>query len=181
MGFWAIFLPTLIAFLSAMALFFGARYLTGHLEKKKLEKYLINEFELNELILTNLLRELEHLEYLSFRNIARNDKPVIPPVYTSYKRFFTEAYFNNGFLYDKLRPTDINKLDRLMNVMNIEHQNYVRDKILEWHTTDGGVEGDKHFRKAVEKEIAMVSVFIKDVRDVREKLQRKIKPFPFQR
>jgi hypothetical protein len=177
MGFWAMFLPTFIAFFSAIALFFGARHVTRFLEKRRLEKYLINEFELNELILSNLLRELEHLAYLSFRNIARNDKPVVPPVYSSYKRFFTESYFNNGFLYDKLKPIDINKLDRIMNVMNIEHQNYVRDKILEWHTTDGGVDGDKHFREAIEKEISVVSSFIKDIRDVREKLQRRIKPF----
>ncbi len=175
MGFWAIFLPALLAFILAMALFFGGRYVTTYLAKRRLEKYLINEFELNELILTKLLRELEHLEYLSFRNIARNDKPVLPPVYTSYKRFFTDAYFNNGYLYDRLRPTDINKLDRIMNAMNMEHQNYVRDKILEWHTTDGGVEGDKHFRKAVEKEIAMVSSFIKDIKDLREKLKRTIR------
>lgn len=175
MGFWSIFLPTFLAFILALVFFFGGRYLAGYLKKRRIEKYLLNEFELNELILSNLLRELEHLEYLSFRNIARNDKPVIPPVYTSYKRFFTEAYFNNGYLYDRLRPTDINKLDRIMNAMNIEHQNYVRDKILEWHTTDGGVEGDKHFREAVEKEIAMVSSFIKDVKDLREKLKRAIR------
>lgn len=181
MGFWAVFVPTLLAFLSAMALFFGARHLTAYLEKRRLEKHLINEFELNELILGNLLRELEHLEYLSFRNIARNSKPLIPPVYTSYKRLFTETYLNNGFLYDKLHPTDINKLDRVMNTMNMEHQNYVRDKILEWHATDGGVEGDKRFREAVEKEIAMISSFIKDVRDLREKLQSRMKTYPFQR
>ena len=163
----------------AIFIFYISRIFTKFFERKKLEKSLINEFELNELFLNNLLRELEHLEYLSFRNIARNDKPFSAPVYTNYRRFFTETYFKDGVLYEKLRPIDIRKLDKILNVMNVEHHNYINEKFNEWQSCDGDVNGDKSFRIVLENEISQISQFIKDIRDVREKIEKQSKKFPW--
>lgn len=171
MGFWSIFLPALLAFIFSIILFYLTKLVSNTLEKRRLEGNLINEFELNALLLKNLLRELEHLEYLSFRNIAKNDKPITTPVYTNYRRFFTETFFMKWFLYEKLEPNDINKIDRILNAMNIEHQNYIRDKIAEWKTGDGGVDGDKKFRIILEDERNMISQFIRDIRQIKEKLE----------
>jgi hypothetical protein len=179
MGFWSTFFSTFFAFLFAILIFFLSRFVIKYFERKRLQKNLINEFELNELFLHNLLRELEHLEYLSFRNIARNEKKVSAPVYTNYRRFFTEAYFKDGVLYEKLRPVDIRKLDKILTVMSVDHHNYVTEKFNEWQACNGDVNGDMSFRNVLENEIAQISQFVKDVREIREKIEKKSKRFPW--
>lgn len=173
MGFWLIFFSMLLSFVFAVVLFYLSKYATMRVDKVKLEGNLLNEFELNELFLKNLLRELEHLEYLSFRNIANNSKPISTPSLANYRRFFVEMYFKKGYLFEKLTPVDINKIDRIMNIMNFEHQDFLNNEIWKWKNGSSNEGGDKRFRDILESEREMVSQFIKDIRAIREKIEKR--------
>jgi len=176
-NFWSIFVPAFLAFSLALFLFYGAKYVSLNLEKKSVKRNVISEFELNELLLKNLLRELEHLEYLTFRNIVNNNRKIQTIHIINFRRFFTEAYLKKGFVYEKLNPVDIVKLDRILNTMNIEHQRYINSMISEWKSTKTDEKRDKKLRAVVENEVSMISEFIKDMRYIRETLEGKRKIF----
>ncbi len=175
MNFWSIFIPSFFAFFLALFLFYGVKYISLNLEKKSLKRNVIAEFELNELLLKNLLRELEHLEYLTFRNIAKNNRKIQAIHIINFRRFFTEAYLEKGFVYEKLNPIDIVKLDRILNSMNVEHQRYINSMINEWENSRTEEKSDRRLRTIIENEVSMISEFIKDMRNVRETLEGKRK------
>ena len=123
------FIGVLFGFIFSIFLF----YLTGkwskRAQKKSLEKNLIKEFEFNNHYLKRIFDDLNKV----IEKIAVNDKNVfIFFNYISYQRLFITTYFQQGYLYEKLEPAEINLIDTILSRMSTGGQNYINNSIQTW-------------------------------------------------
>jgi len=123
------FIAVLFGFIFSIFLF----YLTGkwakRAQKKSLEKNLIKEFEFNNEYLKKIIADLNKV----IEKITVNDKEVfIFFNYLNYQRLFISTYFQQGYLYEKLEPAEINIIDAILNQMSVTGQNYINNSIESW-------------------------------------------------
>lgn len=171
MNFWqnvfSTFIGALLGFILSIFLFYLTRRWSKNAQKKSLEKNLIKEFEFNEHYLQKILKDLNK----AIEKITVNDKGVFYYIkYISYQRLFTQDYFRQGFLYEKLNPDDINLLDTILSRMTQIHEDYINVSIKKWKENDLS---QKQILNILAFERDSIDKFIKDIGGIKQKILSK--------
>ena len=171
MNFWqnvfSTFIGALLGFIFSIFLFYLTSRWSKNAQKKSTEKNLIKEFEFNEHYLQKVLADIKK----AIEKITVNDKNVFYYFnYKSYQRLFVQSYFQQGFLYEKLDPDDINLLDTILSRMTQGGEYYINNSIQRWkedHLNQQQILNILAFeRDSIEK-------FIKDIRRIKQKIVTK--------
>ena len=125
----SMFIGALLGFIFSLFLFYLKEKWSRNAEKKSLENNLIKEFEFNGNYLRKILGDMNK----TIEKITVNDKNVFYYFnYMSYQRIFIQAYFQKGYLYEKLDPDDINLIDAILSRMTLRGQDYINNSIQMW-------------------------------------------------
>lgn len=171
MNFWqnvfSTFIGAILGFIFSICLFSLTSKWTKKDQKKSLEKNLIREFEFNEHYLQKILEDLKK----TIEKITVNDKNVFYYFnYISYQRLFAQTYFQQGFLYDKLDPDDINLLDTILTRMSQGGEQYINNSIRMWKEDNLN---QQQILNILAFERDSVEKFIKDIGRIKQKIIKK--------
>ena len=134
MNFWQIAFPTFtgafIAFIFSIILFHLTNKWSKDAQRKSLEENLIKEFEFNEHFLAKIKEDVKKV----IEKVTVDDHNVYQYLkYVNYQRLFTQNYFQQGLLYKKLSPDDINLLDNILRHMDQPGERYINNIISRWN------------------------------------------------
>jgi len=168
MNFWqnvlSTFIGALFGFVFSIFLFYLTQRLSKNAQKKSLEKNLVKEFEFNEHYLRKILDDLKK----TIEKITVNDKNVFYFFnYISYQRLFTQTYFQQGYLYDKLEPDDINLIDTILNRISLGGQAYINNSIQQWKD---GYLNQPQILNIIGFERDSIEKYIKDIGQIKQKI-----------
>jgi len=123
------FIGVLAGFLFSIALFYFTTTQRRYKSARTLAKNLNKEFEYNINFLKNIISDLNK----SIEKIASDDDELHMFFdYKYYQRLFLQAYFQQGYLYDKLDPEDIILLDTILSHMAPLAGNWINEHIQMW-------------------------------------------------
>ena len=123
------FIGVTLGFIFSIILFYFQQRWIKKTQKKSLEKNLVKEFEFNKHYLRKILKDIKK----TIEKITVNDKNVFYYFkYIGYQRLFTQIYFQQGYLYEKLEPNDINLIDTILSRMTLGGQDYINNSIQMW-------------------------------------------------
>jgi len=123
MTFWlstiSVFIGAFLAFVSSFILFLITKKILKGQENKALKENLIKELDFNGSFLKIYLKILvSNLTYT-----YRNNSDLFPlPELINYRSFITETFFKQGILHEELELNDINKINKIINEITVEHQ-----------------------------------------------------------
>ena len=170
MNFWqnmfSTFIGALLGFVFSIFLFYLTNRWTKKREKESLEKNLVKEFEFNEHYLQKVLESLKK----AIEKMTVNDKEVFYYFnYIGYQRLFIQTYFQQGFLYEKLDPEDINLLDTILNHMGTGIESYINNSMQRWKedTID-----QKDILRIMTFERDTIEKYIKEAHRMRQKIEK---------
>ena len=133
MTFWqnvsSTFIGALFGFVFSLFLFYLTTKWARSSHKKSLEKNLVQELQFNIDFLKKVLGDLGKV----IERITVDERNVFYFFeYARYQSFFLLAYFQQGYLYEKLDSDDINSISTILNKMNLSGQNYINSIIQMW-------------------------------------------------
>lgn len=104
----------------------------------------------------------------TIEKITINDKNVYYHFnYISYQRLFINTYFQQGYLYEKLDPDDINLIDTILSRMSLAGQTYINISIQMWKE-------DKYNQTQILNILAFerdsIEKYIKNIGDIKKKI-----------
>ena len=171
MNFWqniiSTFIGAFLGFIFSICLFYLTNKWSKKSQRKSLEKNLIKEFEFNEHYLQKILEDLKK----AIEKITVNDKNVFYYFnYVSFQRLFTQTYFQQGFLYGKLDPDDINLLDTILSRMTQGGEYYINNSIQKWKEANLN---QQQILSILSFERDSIEKFIKDIDRIKKKILRK--------
>ena len=171
MNFWqniiSTFIGAFLGFVFSICLFYLTNKWSKKTQRKSLEKNLIKEFEFNEHYLQKILEDLKK----AIEKITVNDKNVFYYFnYVSFQRLFTQTYFQQGFLYGKLDPDDINLLDTILSRMTQGGEYYINNSIQKWKEANLN---QQQILSILSFERDSIEKFIKDINRIKQKILRK--------
>lgn len=171
MNFWqnvfSTFIGALLGFVFSIFLFYLTRRWSKKAQKKSLEKNLIKEFEFNAHYLQKILEDLKK----AIEKITVNDKDVFYYFsYISYQRLFTQTYFQQGFLYERLDPDDINLLDTILSRMTRGGEYHINNSIQRWKEDSLS---QQQILKILAFERDSIEKFITDIGRIKQKIVTK--------
>ena len=172
MTFWentlSTFIGAVLGFIFAIVLFYLTNIWSRKLHKKSFDKNLAKECEFNEYYLEKIVRELQKV----IEKIGVNDKNVFHYFnYVSYKRLYTQGYFQQGFLYEKLGPEEINLLDTILTKMTQIGDQYINNSIQLWKEDRIN---QKQIFEIVSFERNTIEKFIGDIGRIKQKITGKV-------
>jgi len=158
------FIGVILGFIFSIFLFYLTQRWTKKTQKKSLEKNLVKEFEFNEHYLRKILEDIKK----TIEKITVNDKNVFYFFnYISYQRLFAQAYFQQGYLYEKLEPDDINLIDTILSRMSLGGQAYINNSIQQWK---GGYLNQQQILNIVGFERDSIEKYIEDIGQIKQKI-----------
>lgn len=161
------FIGVILGFIFSIVLFYLTQRWTKSTKKKSLEKNLVKEFEFNDRYLKKILDDLKK----AIEKITVNDKNVFYYFnYVNYQRLFINSYFQEGYLYEKLEPDDINLIDTILSRMSLGGQYYVNNSIQMWK--NGGI-NQQQILNIVGFERDSIEKYIKDIGGLKQKIVSK--------
>ena len=161
------FIGVFSGFIFSIFLFYLTNRWSKKTQKKSLEKNLVKEFEFNEHYLQKILENLKK----GIEKVTVNDKNVFYYFnYVSYQRLFTQSYFQQGFLYEKLDPDDINLLDTILSRMTYGGECYINNSIQNWKED---ILNQQQILNILAFERDSLEKFIKDIYRIKQKIVKK--------
>ena len=168
MTFWqnlfSTFTGAIFGFAFSVAVYYIKIRWSAKTKRSNLENSLLKELEYDE----NFLKKIKDNIGKVIERVTVNDKAVYNYfVYLSYFRYFTQAYFNEGYLFDKLDIDDIEAINEILMHMSEPSQQYINDYIKQWK--DGSItQADLLGRLAFERE--NMEKYIKTIAIIRKKI-----------
>ena len=171
MTFWQYLLATFggvgLGFVFSIFLFYLTNRWGRNTRRRLLEKNVVKEFEFNEKYLEEVVKKLDE----AIQDITIGDKNGSYYFnYRSYQRLFTNAYFMQDFLYEKLNPDDTYKLDLILNRMTSGGEQFMTGLMDKWKSSQIGQEGALRFTRL---ERDCMKSFIKDIGKMKHKIAGK--------
>ncbi|TKJ44694.1 hypothetical protein CEE35_07045 [Candidatus Aerophobetes bacterium Ae_b3b] len=156
-----------LGFVFSIFLFYLTNRWGRNTRRKLLEKNVVKEFEFNEKYLEEVVKKLEE----AIQDITVGDKTRFYYFnYRSYQRLFTNAYFMQNFLYEKLNPNDTYKLDLILNRMTIPGEQFMTSLMDKWNSSQIGQQEALKFARL---ERDSMKSFIKDIGKIKQKIVSK--------
>jgi len=104
----------------------------------------------------------------AIEKITVNDKDVFYYFnYIGYQRLFIQTYFQQGFLYEKLNPEDINLLDTILNHMGQGIEFYINNSMQRWKE---GAMDQKDVLRIMTFERDNIEKYIKEIHRMKQKI-----------
>ena len=115
-------------FLFSSLLYNGNRW-SEKTKKVNLEKSLIKELEYDENFLNKIRTDINKI----VEKVTVDDKEIYYTfVYITYFRSFTQSYFNEGYMFDKLEIDDLESINDILMHMSEGMQQYMNNSIQQW-------------------------------------------------
>lgn len=171
MTFWEYVLATFggvgLGFVFSIFLFYLTNRWGRNTRRKLLEKNVAKEFEFNEKYLGEVMKKLDE----AIQDITIGDKTRFYYFnYRSYQRLFTNAYFMQDFLYEKLNPDDTYKLDLILTRMTNAGEQFIIGLMGKWKSSQIDQQEALKFARL---ECNSMKSFIKDIGKMRQKIVSK--------
>ncbi len=133
MTFWqnmfSTFIGAVLGFAFSIVIYFIKTKMSNKSKKDNLEKSLLKELEYNDNFLNGLKNKLNKV----IERVAINDKNVFHYfIYSTYSRYFMHAYFNEGYLFEKLSIDDITNINDIFMKMSEPYQQIINESIEQW-------------------------------------------------
>lgn len=170
----AIFAGACLGFISSILFFLWHTRIIERKKRKTLIKHLIKELEFNIHSLEDLSKKLENVSPVSKYIEETFDEQHPLPKFIVYGNYFTENYFNQEYLFEKLTPEDIYKLNEISKTMKIYISN-LEEIINEFELA--GVENKmldakmEDLDSVWEREKGKIKEFTAEVRRIKKKLE----------
>jgi hypothetical protein len=171
MDFWPTLLSTFfgafLAFIFSIILFYITTKFGASNQKSKLERNLLNELEYNEHYLKRVLGDLQ--KYIE--KITVDDKQLYCVFnFSQYQRLFISQYFQQGLLYEKLSPDDINQIELILSHFTQNGESWLYGHVERWKK---GELPQKEALSVFSYERDQLNLYLKFITAIKNKIQFK--------
>jgi formylmethanofuran dehydrogenase subunit E-like metal-binding protein len=156
----ATLIGSICGFIFSIVLFHYNKKWTNEDVRKALEKNLAREFEFNIKFLNRQLEDVKKI--IEKITVGDRDTTKFYFRYSNFQRMFIASYFQQGYLYEKLTPEDINVIDAILSHLSNAGENYINSIVVKWQTSEiNQIEALKIFcseRELIESHIKSITI-----------------------